>query len=72
LQFGLAQITADLADRDGRHDPATDDFTGQLAMSWAGRQRGRLVVGVRPAIDSASQSASKGRFRFGDIAIRTA
>ena len=41
LQFGLGQIAADLADRNGRHDPAVDDFVGQFAM--------------RPAIDGPSR-----------------
>ena len=34
--------------------------TRQTTKRWAGRQRGRLVVGLGPAVDSASQLPIRG------------
>jgi len=33
LQFSFGQITVDLTDRDGRHDPALNEFVGELSPS---------------------------------------
>ena len=43
LQCRLRQIAADLTDRDGRHDPAVDNFIGQFAMSPAIDRASRLL-----------------------------